>query len=398
MKSNQGAYNVKQEDVKLINECQSLMKMGEHDAAEKRYVTVLERSPTCVPNLLNYAILCDLQGRHELSDQLFERALQVDDEDAYVHYFFGLTLLSRGIWVKGFNHYRWRFFRKVTSTLHHTFPMPFWEGEDLKGRHLLVWTEQGLGDEILLSSFFPALLSRGVKLSVVCSESIAPTFARSFPGVDIFHKEIILTEPREFPTVDYQASLSELGKFLLPSKVDEEPWFKVDEAMVTYFKKKYTKTNKIVVGISWYSSNPLASEEKSFPLRLWAPMFNNPDITFVSLQYGDVTKQVDETGFPIVVDPEVNALTDITTLAQQIKACDLVITVSNTTAHLAGALGVPVICLVPLGTGRLWYWFRSCTASIFYKSMQILRRCEHTNVDMALICYKLREFVNKGSL
>ena len=104
------------------------------------------------------------------------------------------------------------------------------------------------------------------------------------------------------------------------------------------------------------------------------------ETTFVSLQYGDHSSEIreveSELGLKIIQDPSIDPLQELDGFAAQVAAMDLVITTSNTTAHVAGALGVPVWTLVPrLGSGALlWYWFRSGSTSPWYDSMTLFRQ------------------------
>jgi hypothetical protein len=98
---------------------------------------------------------------------------------------------------------------------------------------------------------------------------------------------------------------------------------------------------------------------------------------FVNLQYGDcradlarVKKQL---GVEVYQDPDVDAFSDIDGLFAQIAATDLVITTSNTTAHIAGAQNKPVWILLPVGGGLPWYWFLRRSDSPWYPSARLIR-------------------------
>jgi ADP-heptose:LPS heptosyltransferase len=115
-----------------------------------------------------------------------------------------------------------------------------------------------------------------------------------------------------------------------------------------------------LIGVSWHSRRATLGLAKSLPLSAWAPILAVPGPTFVSLQYGETEADLAQAGLAghaVHADPEIDATHDLPALSAQIAAMDLVISVSNTTAHLAGALGVPVWTLAPTGGGSLWYWF-----------------------------------------
>ncbi|MEQ9447798.1 MAG: hypothetical protein RLN70_02710, partial [Rhodospirillaceae bacterium] len=208
-------------------------------------------------------------------------------------------------------------------------------------------------------------LEQGAQVTLVCTKRLAPLFTRSFPTADIKHREDVLEGAATHSAADFQASFSHLGAHLR-SEIAAFPtrpgYLKADHSVTETLRPKYlANSNDLLVGISWHSKNNDAEAEKSIPLALWGPVLRVPGVRFVSLQYGSVEDDVASakaaTGVDVVVDPTVDPLADIDRFAAQVAAMDLVITVSNTTAHVAGALGRPTWVLTPYSTGRIWYWF-----------------------------------------
>ncbi len=108
------------------------------------------------------------------------------------------------------------------------------------------------------------------------------------------------------------------------------------------------------MGISWHSRRATLGAAKSLALAAWIPILEVTGPTFVSLQYGETDADLalaGQAGHAVHVDPEIDATHDLPGLSAQIAAMDLVISVSNTTAHLAGALGVPTWTLAAAGGG-----------------------------------------------
>jgi hypothetical protein len=113
-----------------------------------------------------------------------------------------------------------------------------------------------------------------------------------------------------------------------------------------------------LVGLCWRSTSPANGVMKSIPLETLAGALAIPGVRLLSLQYGDTRGERDAlrraTGLEVVADPEIDTFHDIDNLAALIAACDVVVSVSNTTAHLAGALGQPTWLLID---SRLdWRW------------------------------------------
>ena len=107
------------------------------------------------------------------------------------------------------------------------------------------------------------------------------------------------------------------------------------------------------------------------------PIFNLKDIEFLNLQYGEVMDEISELkfnhGININVVEELNIYNDIAGLSDLIDACDFVITSSNVTAHLAGALGKNVFVLAPYGNGFIWYWKDFYGRNLWYPKLKVIK-------------------------
>ena len=130
------------------------------------------------------------------------------------------------------------------------------------------------------------------------------------------------------------------------------------------------------IGLSWRSSNAVYGAQKSLALADLSPLLRaRPDLFWVDLQYGETAPERAEAGDLLWHDPAIDPLRDLDATAAQYAALDLVITTSNTAAHLAGALGVPTWLLLPApGFGLLWYWQLERADSPFYPAMRCFRQ------------------------
>jgi len=139
----------------------------------------------------------------------------------------------------------------------------------------------------------------------------------------------------------------------------------------------------LVCGISWRSANEKFGAEKSMRMTDLAPLFQNAGLSFVNLQYGSVDAEIaqaqDLLGTDIHQVRDLDVFHDIDGLLALIDACDLVITTSNLTAHLAGALGKRGCVMVPFAKGRLWYWHLSDTFSLWYPSLRVFYQQDPTS-------------------
>lgn len=293
------------------------------------------------------------------------------------------TLLTMGRLKEAWPLYARRFDQKIQASKRREFPYPVWDGKANPNLRLLLWTDQGLGDEVLYLSMLREAMARVGHCILACTAKMTPLFQRSFPEATVVpHMRPANTNVAPLKP-DVQLPLIELGEFLLPS-VETIPahhgYLKADPDARALLRGKYEAVarGKRIVGISWKSESPRTGRFKTLPLAQWAPILKTPDAVFVALQYGDVAVEIDQTkreiGVGIVHDPEIDASNSPDQSAAQIAAMDLVITVSNTTAHFAGAMNVPVWTLAPRGPGLLWYWFTDREDSPWYPSMRLFRQ------------------------
>lgn len=130
-----------------------------------------------------------------------------------------------------------------------------------------------------------------------------------------------------------------------------------------------------VIGLAWHTNNRKTGADRSVDLSLFAPLFARTDIRWISLQYGshdELENQAAAAKAPILIDRHVDQLSDIDGFAAQVAAMDMVITIDNSTAHLAGALGVPTWVMLPFA--RDWRWFQARKDSPWYPTLRLFRQ------------------------
>jgi len=321
-------------------------------------------------------------GRIEDAIASFRRALAFNIAHPAVHKNLGMLLLMYGDFANGWHEYEWRW---VADKVPERSVRTRWVGEDLRGRTMLLWSEQGVGDEVLHASMVSDLLARGPKLVWECDWRLAPLFQRSYPEVKIVPRRGIASPLPETMTDDItvQSPSASIGRFLRDdiSKFhpDRGKYLVADKVRAQALRARIgLKPGEKMVGVSWVSKNLTVGSNKTIPLAQWADILRIPGVRFVDLQYGDTTEERAKLKAALRLCPQhidgLDLTNDIDGLASLISACDLVLTVSNTTAHLAGALGTPVWVLLPAKLGKFWYWNREGERSLFYSSARILRQ------------------------
>jgi len=252
-----------------------------------------------------------------------------------------------------------------------------WDGTTIAGKKVLAWTEYGLGDEILFASLLPEVAAAAAHCTLVCSPRLVGILARSFPNVTVVPWDAELGD-----SFDVRVPLTDLAQLFRPSLASfpaHEGYLRADPARAAALRARYAgATDRPVVGISWRSAAGPTGRFKSTDLAQWAEILRTPGVSFVSLQYGDCRDDIARakavSGAEIIVDPAIDTMRDIEAFAAQVAAMDLVISVSNTTVHMAGALGRPTWVLTPTGPGMHWYWLRNRADSVWYPSLRLFRQ------------------------
>jgi len=355
--------------------------LGDAEAATKTFERALEISPDNPETLNNLGTLYHKEGRLDDAMATFRRALDIRPDYAEAHRNYSHVLLLSGKLQEGWNEARWRFRCKDFPSEKRTFPAPVWNGKPLDGKSLLVWGEQGVGDEVHFAGMVPDLIAGGAEIVLECDPRALPLFKRSFPEATCVARK---TPPAAETGVgvDYQIPSGDLGAFLRPdfdSFPDRKSYLVADADRSAALRTQYGEgSDDLLVGIAWLSKNPDIGMEKSMTLMDWKPLAKIPGVRFIDLQYGDTSAEraefEKETGRQVFRDNSVDQMKDLDAFAAQIAAMDLVISVSNTTVHFAGALGVPT--WIMLNTLPLPVWMLDRDDSPWHPSVRLFRQTE----------------------
>ena len=231
--------------------------------------------------------------------------------------------------------------------------------------------EQGLGEQIMFASHVPELLALGARLVLECEARLVPLLARSFPDVEVVAWQQPWSPSVKAADIDFHAAAGDSARWLRPGHPGapvSAGYLKADPQRTAALRARYEALagGRRIVGVSWHSAGVNYGTQKSMPLAALAPLFARPDIFCVSMQYGVAPAAIDGLFF----DPEIDVTADLEAAAAQAAAMDLVVTVSNTTAHLAAAVGRPVWLMLPKAAGRLWYWFSDQARHPWYTALR----------------------------
>lgn len=336
-----------------------------------REAVVRHASSVSLQNSLGYAL--DVLGCGDEAMAHYERALALDPGDVQAHVNRSALLLLRGDYAAGWDEYEWRLRDPRHSPVHERFGLPFWDGGDPAGRRVLVYAEQGLGDEIMYASCIPDLLARGARCLVDCEPRLERLFRRSFPQA-IVHGGA-QTDPPDWLLsaggADWKVPLASLARHLRRSadSFPRIPYLRADPARIEHWRGRLATVPGRKIGLSWRGGVPATGRgARSLPLAGLAPLFQIPGCSFVSLQYGECAGDLEAIrhGAGVQVHHWPEALADCDETAALLCALECTVSVCTALVHLGGALGCPMLVMAPLrpeprygGTGPRMPWYGS---------------------------------------
>ncbi|MHC4387901.1 MAG: tetratricopeptide repeat protein [Planctomycetota bacterium] len=341
-------------------------------------------------------------GRFSEANAAFEKAIALDPECAQAHHNRSLVLLLTAQFEQGWAEYEWRWRHEGFSTPLRPFPQQRWDGsaENVKG--LLVWAEQGIGDEVQFSGLIQHITSQGIDVVVECDPRLVSLLQRSFPGSIFLGRTNPPAPLPKDPPITHQIPMASLPRVLALSPDSmpfQNPFMTPDKEKRDRFRSQYKSDGAhLLVGISYRSGNRQEGPKRSIDLDSWGPVLKTAGATFVNLQYGECSAELqaarDRFGVQVIEDKTVDSLTGLDTFAAQVAAMDLVISVDNSTVHFAGALGVKVWTMLP--TVPDWRWGLEGDTTRWYPTMRLFRQQQPRAWEPVIskVAQELTAFIN----
>ncbi|MFP5511725.1 MAG: tetratricopeptide repeat protein [Alphaproteobacteria bacterium] len=316
----------------------------------------------------NLALALQDLGDEDGAELEFTRALDADPAQGLARFNRAILRLRQGRLAEGWEDYAARF---DTGRLRPKRPLdiPEWEGDDLAGRRLLLWAEQGLGDEFMFGALLPQAIDRFPDVIVECEPRLVSLFQRSFPGTTI-------RAPTRRPTdADCHlpfGSLPRLTWRTAPVPTPPVGWLKPDSERVAAWRQRLDALGTgLAVGIAWTSQRITTERRQSYTeLEDWLPLLRLSGLHPVSLQYDGREEEIvtveERFGLRIHRWPDLDQIGDLESTAALMANLDLAVTVASSAGEMAAALGVPVWRLgrrdwTQLGTAvRPWFPSMRC--------------------------------------
>jgi tetratricopeptide (TPR) repeat protein len=318
------------------------------------------------------------QGKLAEAVAAYDAAIAADPDNVEAQINRAMTLLLMGDYVRGFAAYeaRWREDGRPQARV----PWPAWDGRSLQGCRLYLAPEQGVGDMVMFASLIPEVTAQGADVTLACDPRLTALFARSFPDIAVLPAKNPIYPPQPDTPVDAWTPIGSLAMSLRRSRADFPPhsgYLKPDPARVDDFRQRLAALpGRYKVGISWRGGTHDKAKRSMDLAQDWAALLQAPDVCFVNLQYGNCRTEVRNTakalGVTLHAVPGLDPSDDLDGLAAMTAALDLVLSVANATAHLAGAVGAPGWVLVPAQAG--WRWLAEGDDTPWYPSLRLIRQ------------------------
>jgi len=354
-------------------------KRGDLEAAVRSYGDAIGINPRDPSPHTNLGVVRAMLGDVDEALATHRKAIEIAPDHPEAHHNLGLALLLSGRLPEAWAEYEWRLgipCRKTPDRL----PETRWRGEALAGKRILVWGEQGVGDEVMFAGMVPDLLETGASVVLENDPRLRALLQRSFPGARCVQRQEPPASDMAPDAFDFHTPSGSLGRWLRPTLDTFPPrrsYLVADAGRRDELRARYLQgSDDRLVGIAWYSKNPNSGRYKSMSLMELRPLAATPGIRLVDLQYGDTAEErrafAEETGVSVIHDERVDQMADLDAFAAQVAAMDVVVSVSNTTVHMAGALGVPTWVMlqhVPLSC-----WMLEREDSPWYPSARLFRQ------------------------
>ena len=309
------------------------------------------------------------EGDPERVIELADIGLRYDENSAQIQNHKSLALLELGRYQEGFSLYEHRY--RLPEFHRRDFKSALkWDGK--KTGKLAIHGEQGIGDELLFLTFLKQVLPLVDEVAIECTPRLLGLLKYSYrnePKVKLFPDHELLSSAF---AADAWCAMGSLPTCVWPCvhNVFLEP------------SRAYFRTERPRLGISWRGGTLRTHEyHRNAPFEFWKPLVDRikgQGIDVISLQYGDAADMAKQLDIP---HDEAN-IQDLDMLASMIKSCDMVLSVCNSTIHMAGALGIPCTVLVP--NKPAWRYGLTGDKSDWYESVDYIRQAKDEGWDSVL--------------
>jgi len=366
----------------------ALQSLGKLNEAVNNYNKAIQLKPYSSELQNNIGVVFQKLGKFDKATSNYNKAIQLKPDDVEAHFNLGLLLLLQGNFKDGWEKYEYRCRDKNYSIPIHNLTQPQWDGSALKGRTLLIYVEQGLGDTFQFSRYLHHIKKDGGSIVFMCQSTVIDFYRGNDSGWDIYIDKVISADD-PLPHFDLHISLMSLP-YIMDTNINNipqgVPYIKTRQDMAHSWKLKIKKEhikNIIKVGLVWQGSKTHKNDHyRSIPLECFSSLLELDKVKLFSLQRGFGQEQIAKNNFENnIIDWSSNFGQYINTAAL-IENLDLVISIDTSIVHLAGAMGKPVWVLLEAVPD--FRWMLDHEDSPWYPSAKLFRQQDQGNWETVI--------------
>lgn len=372
---------------KLIEPYFNLARICEYHNDLPQTIEIYKKALTIDPrNAETYdriGISMQLLGDYQNAINAYTAAITLDPNKFQSHFHLALVWLLQGNFEAGWDKYEYRLKIPPLRNWWHNnilnIPKPIWQGEDLNNKNILVYTEQGFGDNIQFCRYLNVVHDMGARVFFLSRPALTSLFRNSNIKAAIFDNE------KELNSIQYDYHIPLLSiPHRLKTNFTNIPaplgYLKADDTKIAEYHQKFFNNDKFKIALFWQGTQTnIHNKNRSVPLEKFYPLLCNDDIQCYSIQKDGGHEQIKKLppGHSLIdLTPTFHTFNDT---AAALANVDLVISIDTAVNHLAGAIGVPVWALVLYSPE--WRWFLDREDSPWYPKTKLFRQSKFNDWD-----------------
>ncbi len=361
-------------------------KIEDWENATKFFKKYVELNQSDAKGYYNLGVISEKTLDYQLAEEYYRKAISLDNTHQEAHWNYALILLRKKQYNGAWPEFEWR--RKMPFFKNNSLRIKEWNGENVTGKKLVVYSEQGFGDVIQFMRFVKPLKVIANKVVLfVPNELIRLLKATDF--VDDAISDVNALDESEF---DFKLPILSVP-FLINAKKDE---IEISQSLFNIAPNENNKNEKIKIGVVWRGNpNHENSKYRDIPLDLLKGLF----VSFSNVEVNSLQVDLKDEERKILSESNISDLTlnvnDFYDTARIILSLDIVITVDTAVAHLSGSLFKETLLLVPLNND--WRWGNGEEITDWYPTVKVFR--QSTLGDWSLPFQKIkRELTSKSKM
>ena len=380
----------------MFNIALAYKNLKQNKQAIEYYDKALRINPTSYQAWFNLSHLYSIEGqcKNAVSALKICRKLRPDDKET--EYFLAIALMRTKDYDKGLKLFENRLCRETAVAIQNkTYPNlgsreRLWKGENIKDKTIFVYYEAGYGDVIMFSRYLPLLKKKCKKLIFYPQKPLVPLFEYNGLGIDEIIEGYIPEHNLKFDvhipilSLPYLLGLKNKNVFESP-----EGYISANPELIQTYKEKFFNNDKFKIGIKW-QGNTYYDTDRVIPAEAFIPLTEIENTKFYSFQTFEGSEDLEKLKSSDITDIG-SELVDFGQTAAALANLDLVICNDTSLAHIAGAMGIPCIVLLPYEVN--WRWHEDLSKCDWYDSIKLFRQKSMGN--WTEVFEEVKEFLSK---